>query len=84
MKIKRPQQILLALSSLVASAFGLPGLAAPRSIAELDALIAREVSNSSYPGFAVAIVKTVARSSAEATASRTAAAKRQSQPTRRS
>ena len=57
MKIERPQQILLALSSLVASALGLSSVAAPRSIAELDALIAREVSNSSYPGFAVAIVK---------------------------
>ena len=57
MKIKRPQQILLAVSSLVASAFGLSGVTAPRSIAELDALIAREVSNLRYPGFAVAIVK---------------------------
>ncbi len=57
MKITRPQRILIALSSLVASAFGLPSVAAPRSVVELDALIAREVSNSSYPGFAVAIVK---------------------------
>ena len=57
MKITHPQQILLAVSSLVASAFGLSGLAAPRSVGELDALIAREVGNSSYPGFAVAIVK---------------------------
>ena len=57
MKITRPQQILIAVSSLVASAFGLAGLAAPRSVGELDALIAREVSNSRYPGFAVAIVK---------------------------
>ena len=57
MNIKRPQQILLAVSSLVASAFGLSGVTAPRSIAELDALIAREVSNLRYPGFAVAIVK---------------------------
>ena len=57
MKITRPQQILIALSSFVASAFGLSGVAAPRTVSELDALIAREVSHSRYPGFAVAIVK---------------------------
>jgi CubicO group peptidase (beta-lactamase class C family) len=57
MKIKS-QQIVLAVSSLLASVFSscAPKSAAPQSVAELDAYIAKEVLAAQYPGFSVAIV----------------------------
>jgi CubicO group peptidase (beta-lactamase class C family) len=57
MKIKS-QQIVLAVSSLLASIFTscAPKSSAPQSIAELDAYIAKEVQAAQYPGFSLAIV----------------------------
>lgn len=57
MKIKS-QQILLTVSSLLASIFTscAPKSTTPQSIAELDAYIAKEVQTAQYPGFSVAIV----------------------------
>jgi CubicO group peptidase (beta-lactamase class C family) len=57
MKIKS-QQIVLAVSSLLTSIFSscAPKSAAPQSVAELDAYIAKEVLAAQYPGFSVAVV----------------------------
>ncbi len=57
MKIKS-QQIVLAVSSLLASMFSscAPRSSAPQSVNELDAYIAKEIQAAQYPGFSVAIV----------------------------